>query len=323
MASLKYSGNATFQTGTLSAGYTSGGSSLSLTSGHGSRFPSSGDFWVRIDDEIFKVTSVSGDTLTVSGAQDGTSAANHSNGSTVRWVLSAAALDQLRADMALTGTYASLPSASLYKQGSVYYPTDTFYTHLVNNGSSWDHFYRGLKLTPPDNASFSDVGSPSVSTSYGGIKLSGAGTPFNVTGRKITAPATPYTVKAAFRVQSRSTTNSSVGLFFRESSSGKLSIYLGVLARDANQTVVFRMTSPTVYAGVTDLNDTATLWDQTIIFLMIEDNGTNRVYSRSFDGISWITLLTQSRTTHLTADEVGFYVDGDNVVGHLLHWVVA
>jgi len=103
MASLQYVAGANFQTGALASAYTAGGTSLTLTSGHGSRFPSSGDFWVRCENEIFKATARSTDTLTVTGAQDGTPAANHAAGAEVYWVLGVAALDQLRSDIVVGG----------------------------------------------------------------------------------------------------------------------------------------------------------------------------------------------------------------------------
>lgn len=96
---LQYIGGPNFQAGTLASGYTAGGASLVLTSGHGARFPSSGDFWVRVDDEVLQVTARSTDTLTVTGAQDGTIAANHSASADVYWVLGVEGLDQLRADI--------------------------------------------------------------------------------------------------------------------------------------------------------------------------------------------------------------------------------
>ena len=159
MASLKYEANSTFQTGTLGSSYTSGGVSLSLTSGHGARFPSSGDFWVRVEDEIFKVTARSTDTLTVVGAQDGTSASNHSGGVDVTWVLSVSALTQLRSDLlssgvgasnSLYGTYETIraTSPSVDAAGQLAFCSDSIYTARWS-GTAWQWFLRGTPVTPP------------------------------------------------------------------------------------------------------------------------------------------------------------------------------
>lgn len=112
MAALQWVGNSNFQSGTLGSSYTAGGGTLSLTAGHGARFPASGDFWVRVqtsessggDAEIFKATSRSTDTLTVTGAQDGTSAQNHGSGSIVVWAMSAGALTQFKTDCTSGGS---------------------------------------------------------------------------------------------------------------------------------------------------------------------------------------------------------------------------
>jgi len=99
MASLKYQADANFQTGTLANAYTAGDTSLVLTAGHGARFPASGNYWVRVDNEILLVTSRTTDTLTVQGAQASTAAANHAANATVSWVLAAPSLDQLILDV--------------------------------------------------------------------------------------------------------------------------------------------------------------------------------------------------------------------------------
>lgn len=79
---------------TLASGYTSGGTSLSVSSATG--LPSGAcDFYLIVEafagtspdgsntEEVFHVTNVSGTTLTVAGAQAGTSASNHGSGANV------------------------------------------------------------------------------------------------------------------------------------------------------------------------------------------------------------------------------------------------
>jgi hypothetical protein len=76
-----------FATSTLSASITSSSTSIPLTTGSGSSFPSSGNFVVVIDTELILISSVSGDTLTVaSGGRgyDGTTAASHNSAATIQ-----------------------------------------------------------------------------------------------------------------------------------------------------------------------------------------------------------------------------------------------
>jgi hypothetical protein len=101
MATLKFTDR--YQS-TLASGYTAGGTSLSVTSATG--LPSSGDFYVVVateasnTEEIFKVTAISGTTLTVIGAQAGTSASNHGSGAAIRATLmTAAAFTQMKQDI--------------------------------------------------------------------------------------------------------------------------------------------------------------------------------------------------------------------------------
>jgi|DEB0MinimDraft_3_1074331.scaffolds.fasta_scaffold01850_3 hypothetical protein len=66
---------------TLASAYTATGTSLTVASGAGERF-AVGDA-VRIDDEVFAITAVSNDTLTVTFGAAGTSNVNHASGAEV------------------------------------------------------------------------------------------------------------------------------------------------------------------------------------------------------------------------------------------------
>src|SRR5690606_28992868 len=98
---LKLSNNAN---GILAAAISNSATSLTLRSGHGSRFPtlSSGDWFpitvVRASDpsqfEIMRCTARSGDTLTVVRAQEGTPAITFSAGDVVELRLTAGTLEE-------------------------------------------------------------------------------------------------------------------------------------------------------------------------------------------------------------------------------------
>lgn len=65
-----------------------------------SEFPSGGDFRIIIDDEIMLVTAVAAETFTVTRGHETTTAASHSNGATVSHVLTAGAIEAIRASEA-------------------------------------------------------------------------------------------------------------------------------------------------------------------------------------------------------------------------------
>ena len=101
MATLKFTGNLTRMTVTLASAYTAGSGTMTLTSGHGARLPTTGDFWLVPTSgtyQSFKVTARSTDTLTVVGSQDGTTDASLSTGAELEWNLTASALTQLIVD---------------------------------------------------------------------------------------------------------------------------------------------------------------------------------------------------------------------------------
>jgi hypothetical protein len=106
---------ANFAKSTLAAGIAAGDSSLAVASGDGSRFPvapfvvtiwNASDYSDASDDpdrEIILVTAKSGDTFTITRAQEGTSAANHNmsgNAYGIVATLTAGALSGIASDLA-------------------------------------------------------------------------------------------------------------------------------------------------------------------------------------------------------------------------------
>jgi hypothetical protein len=87
MATEKFANNAS---STLSSGISD--TDLSLTVSSASSFPTSGQFRIKIENEILLVTSVASNVFTVSRGQEGTSAASHNSGSTVTHILTAGAI---------------------------------------------------------------------------------------------------------------------------------------------------------------------------------------------------------------------------------------
>ena len=82
-------------TTTLASTITADATSLSVASGAGALFPSSGTFHITIDSEILACTSRSSDTLTVTRAQESTSAAEHLAAATITLNVTAKALSDI------------------------------------------------------------------------------------------------------------------------------------------------------------------------------------------------------------------------------------
>lgn len=145
---------------TLASGYTSGGTTLSVTSASG--LPS-GDcnFFLIVKaegantEEVFAVSNVSGTTLTVAGAQAGTSASNHASGADVIGsIMTASAFGQVGGLVLLDSRTAS-SSAELDFTSKITSAFDEYQIEIVqlvpsnsgvsillqfsvNNGSSYD-----------------------------------------------------------------------------------------------------------------------------------------------------------------------------------------
>lgn len=117
----------------------------------------------------------------------------------------------------------------------------------------------------------------------------------------LSAPATPYTKTAFVNFLFQS----SVGIVFRESSSGKFVIF-GFSDNGSGGTnmATLKYTNPTTFSAVQNSrtqhqNSAPGIW------LRIADDGANRVSSYSLDGINFVQFDTVARTTFLTADQVG------------------
>lgn len=118
---------------TLSAGITSGATSLTVSGSNG--FPSSAQYRILIDSEILLVTAgAGGGTWTVTRAQEGTSAAAHASGAPVTQVLSAGAIQNMTFSGNISGS--STTSAPAAGGASALPATPTGYLTVTINGTS-------------------------------------------------------------------------------------------------------------------------------------------------------------------------------------------
>lgn len=167
-------------------------------------------------------------------------------------------------------------------------------------------------MIKPVDASFAWInqGGASVTTNAnGGLFLRApAGAGVNLRVRKKSAPVGNYTLTAAMIFSVFDIDTQIAGLCLRQSSDGKIVTF--EVARDASATrhlIIGNFTNATTFSA----NVTSRLglgWGGPgVLFLRIQDNGTNRLYSYSHDGYNFIQLYSETRTTFLTADELGFF----------------
>ena len=194
---------------------------------------------------------------------------------------------------------------------------------MCSGGSplSWDLAWMlGFPVVEPVNADFADLNSPTVSTTGGGILMTttGPGASHVIRARIKAAPSTPYTITVAAIPMNRDEQWHGYG--FCVSDDTKV-LTLGVNQAAGPQVLSEDWTNVTTYGAA---NFTAfRIAEAPVLFLRYSDNGTNRILSWSTDGINFLQLLSEGRTTFLTATKIGMFVHayGSNPTNaHFIHW---
>lgn len=156
----------------------------------------------------------------------------------------------------------------------------------------------------------------------GGATGSGA----NLVARARTAPATPYTATARIRAISPAKAYMSAGIGLRNSSTGQiiafdlLALSTGATFRVAKFNTAVSFNSEYINITFPYLSD---LW------LRISDDGTNRKFFWSSDGVYWTQFYSVGRTDFMTPDQLIFLVGTENSltpnfapISRLLSWKI-
>lgn len=129
-----------FATSTLASSITSSSTSIALTAGSGSSFPSSGNFVIVIDTELILIASRSTDTLTVaSGGRgyDGTTAASHNAAATVQLPICAYNQNHIWANLADTFNPLVPPTQTPLSSSGVPTGSASAYDNEMESQGSW------------------------------------------------------------------------------------------------------------------------------------------------------------------------------------------
>ena len=328
MATAKYTNLAS---GTLTVGVNTSDTSLVLDTGEGALFPSAGDFWVVLAEgstrEICKCTSRSSDTLTVTRNQGGTNS-SFTTAATVTHVITSQMIDQVRSDQVQTGANSSRPSAE--KDGILYLPSDGV-NLFRDTGAAWGSWGPLWKLTPPVDGDFSWVnqGSATKTTGNGYVAIADTDAGGDQLRMRVkSAPSTPYTITLGFlpTFAGGGSFGYSAGMCVRQSSDGKVivcgSAYLQTTTPNGDYFVNQDFTAHNNFSANNQLIPGACAMWRGICWVRYIDNGTNRIWQVSADGLTWVDSFTEGRTTFLTADQVGFFVDpvDSNAAITVVHW---
>lgn len=262
-----------------------------LQVGNAALFPTDGDFKILVGEETMLVTSVSGTTFTVTRGTEGTTAVAHSSGTIVKAITTEAVLRDYWRERWVHGN--GTPNMSITNPVSQLRATTSDFT-WVNQGTSTATDRNGNIVL-------------NVQTNVSGDQFRGL---------FITAPSPPYAIIAAINICCETggtlTTNApfpQAELVFRESSTSKL-FPITILPRadetDRTNVQVKTMTNATTFLA----NKVHTPWSfgRGPMWLKIEDDNTDLKFHVGINGLDWVQIFSETRTTHMAGgpNQVGF-----------------
>lgn len=223
-----------------------------------------------------------------------------------------------------TGAIGSLPSAA--KAARLYLPNNAPYL-FRDTGAAQTPFLGLRQVVRPVEADTSWVnqGTTVISSSNGGVLLiAPPAAPPNLRGRIMAAPSTPWAVEAAFSASVIGAGDGLAGLWFREGSTGLLHTF----GWNGIKVVISKYNNAASFNSDYTTQDVWLALPYGLIWMRIEDNGTNRLCRVSADGYTWSSIHVIGRTDFMTANQIGFFVQApSNTAGtqtqmNLLHWSV-
>lgn len=215
------------------------------------------------------------------------------------------------------GGYASLPAAG--NAGRVYMCSDVG-LWLKDDGTDWNPVLVNDKPTdlldapPASSWSWVNQGGASTATEYGGERITAPSSTRNWRLRVRTlSPANTYTATARLEaagayVSGANAWNAGIGL--RASGSGSFITWGPYTYNSAGYyaaAAVIRWTNATTVSAISWASPAYILPGGRIPdWWRIVDNNTNRYFQYSLNGLDWITVFSEGRTTYITPDQFLF-----------------
>ncbi|AXQ52045.1 hypothetical protein SEA_YEET_40 [Mycobacterium phage Yeet] len=211
-----------------------------------------------------------------------------------------------------SGAFSSLPTAGV--AGRLYYATDAGIV-LRDNGASWDIISQAdvaLAQPPTSGWSTNTLGTATVGANKGGrlftIPSSGGSLTPRIEYRTL-SPASNYTVTAKIEPTdySRGEGQSYSGLILRNASSSN-SIMFGymIYAGQSPYLVVTKGSSSNIRAADYKAVRFADAFPGWPSWIRIRDDGTDRHYEFSVNGLDWMEFHSTLRADYITPDQVGW-----------------
>lgn len=224
-------------------------------------------------------------------------------------------------------TAAKASRAAAANAGRLFLPNNGFSLDR-DTGAAWAEFGPLYAFTTPSDGSFSwlNQGAATVDTTNGAIALTMTNADGNLHIRHIATPATPYTITAAF-LYLLVDNNARCGLCWDD---GTKVHTFGPQAFSAAPNQCFGSlkwtgtgTFSAAYTPVTTAQPVFSFAG--VLWLRVNDNGTNRICSFSHDGQHWMQYHSVTRTDFLTPTSVGYFIEASGAASYgsamtLLSW---
>lgn len=281
-------------------------SDTSITVVDGSVFPSTGNFHLRIEDEILVCTARSTHVLTVTRGQEGTAAAGHADATDVIQRMSAGTFDNWGKDNIALWAYSSMPAL-----GKIV--ADDGITTLTVSDFAWVN-----------------QGTGSASDQQGTIlqRHPTTGNAPEIRALVRSAPAAPYSYIMGLHPTTPNglSGGSFAAVGFRKSSNGKLiSLLLTTSTLSSGNLAVANYDDPnTIVLAIR--GEAACFVHTSALWFKIEDDNTNLKFYVG-DGLAWIQVHSVGRTSFLTGGPDQIWWGGSNSANgdneslvRLVHW---
>lgn len=290
-------------TTTLNGNITNSATSIVVTAG--SVFPSTGNFRLICESEIMLCTARSTNTLTVTRGAEGTSAVAHNTLTPISQVLTLGAVEAYGRD-----------------NDPMWASNRPALGKLVNDA--------GTTILTSSDFTAVNLGSGTVTDENGTILVRRPGHVGNSVHALVrTSPSTPYSYIAAFQAMTplgaATVDRPNFGMCFRESGTGKLITFEhSVEAAQALNWRISTFTSPT--SGTTTSAVSRMPYVGPVLWMKLQDDGTDLKYHLSVDGFNWIQVFSAGRTAHMAGgpDQVGWFVNNYensvDILARLCHW---
>lgn len=223
----------------------------------------------------------------------------------------------------MRGTFANRPTAG--RAGRIYVCSDVAGLMWYDNGTAWQPILDGrLGTQPPAASNWTQVGTATLSDSYGRLRLTQPSANSASTNRRlayVTAPSTPFTLTCGMKIQNAfppALNHSLAGIFYRQSD-GKFITMAHYVASGASppRMEVAKYTNATTYSAAYRDAVHVLSWPISRIYFHLTDPGSgNLTWAYSFDGdvANATTYYNQATRTDFlsSASQIGFFIDPCN-----------